>query len=92
MEPVIWMLIGAGGIVALIITRFAAKHGWAWVQAQLKARAEQTEAAFKAKVSAAVGDLEPRITAIENQIKIKFQGDIDKLKEDVAALEAKVPH
>jgi hypothetical protein len=89
MENLFWIGIGAAGVIGLIILRLAAKHGWAWVRDELKAHADQAEADFKAKVSAAAGDIESRVTAIENQLKVKFQGDIDKLKEDVAALKGR---
>ena len=61
MEPVIWMMAGAGGVICLIIMRLGAKHGWSWVQAQVKQHAAAAEADFKAKVSAAAGDLAPRV-------------------------------
>lgn len=92
MEAISWMALGAALVCLLVLLRLAAQHGWAWVRAQLKARADAAEADFKAKVSAAAGDLAPRITAIENQLKVKFAADIDKLKDDVAQLQAKVPH
>jgi len=92
MEPIIWMCVGASGIVALIVLRLAAKHGWAWVEAQLKARAAQAEAEFRAKVSAAAGDLVPRLAALENRVRGVLEGDLAKVKEDIAALLAKVPH
>lgn len=63
MESLIWMGAGAMGVVALILCRLAAKHGWAWVEAKLKAEAAATEATFAAKVSAAAGDLEAKIGA-----------------------------
>lgn len=76
MDQLIWMLIGACGLAALILMRLAAKHGWAWTQAQLKARASAAESEFKAKVAAAAGDLGARLARIES---------------DVAALKARVP-
>jgi hypothetical protein len=86
------MAVGASGLAGLIIVRLAAKHGWTWVQSQLKARAAQAEAAFRAKVSAAAGDLAPRITALESRVRGALEGDLAKVKEDIAALQAKVPH
>ena len=76
MEPIFWMLIGAGLLAALILVRLAAKHGLAWVQAQLKARASAAETEFKTKVAAAAGNLGARLAKVET---------------DVAALRAKVP-
>jgi len=92
MEPIIWMFIGASGIVVLILMRLAARHGWDWVRTQLKARAAQAEDEFKTKVSAAAGDLSPRITALEGRVRGALEGDLAKVKEDIAALQAKVPH
>ena len=76
MEPLVWMLVGAGGVAVLIALRLAARHGWAWVRAQLKARASAVETECKAKVAAAAGDLGARLAKVES---------------DVAALKAKVP-
>ena len=92
MEPLVWMLVGAGGVAVLIALRLAARHGWAWVRAQLKVRADAAEAEFKAKVSAAAGDLSPRISALEGRVKLALEGDLARVKYDVAALQAKVPH
>ena len=39
MEPIIWMSLGGAGVVCLILMRLAARHGWAWVQAQFKQHA-----------------------------------------------------
>jgi hypothetical protein len=52
---------GAAGVICLILMRLAARHGWAWVQGQVKQHAGAVEADFKQKVSAAVGDLDARI-------------------------------
>ena len=92
MEPIIWMFIGASGIVALILMRLAVRHGWGWVRTQLKARAAQAETDFRAKVSAAAGDLVPRLTALEGRVRGALERDLAKVKEDIAALQAKVPH
>ena len=92
MEPFVWMAVGASGLAGLIIVRLAARHGWDWVRTQLKARAAQAEADFKEKVSAAAGDLPPRITALEDRLRSALEGDLAKVKEDIAALQAKVPH
>jgi len=92
MEAVIWMALGASSLTGLILIRLAARHGWDWVRTQLKARAAQAEADFRAKVSAAAGDLSPRITALEDRLRSALEGDLAKVKEDIAALQAKVPH
>jgi len=92
MEAVIWMALGASSLTGLILIRLAARHGWDWVRTQLKARAAQAEADFRAKVSAAAGDLSPRITALEDRLRGALEGDLAKVKEDIAALQAKVPH
>ena len=83
MEPIIWMSLGASGVVTLILMRLAAVHGWAWVQAQLKQHATETESMFKRKVSAAVGDLDARI-------RDAVHSELAKLESDIAALKAKV--
>jgi len=92
MEAIIWMALGASSLTGLILVRLAARHGWAWVRAQLKVRADAAEAEFKAKVSAAAGDLSPRITALEGRVKAALEGDLAKVKDDVATLWTKVPH
>ena len=92
MEAIIWMALGASSLTGLILMRLAGRHGWAWVRAQLKARADHAEAEFKAKVSAAAGDLAPRISALEGRVRVVLEGDLAKLRDDVAALQAKVPH
>lgn len=84
MEPIIWMSLGAGGVVSLILMRLAATHGWAWVRAQLKQRAIDVESDFKQKVSAAVGDLDGRIRDV-------VHSELAKLESEIAALKAKVP-
>ncbi len=83
MEPILYMSLGAAGVVCLILMRLAAKHGWARVKSQLKQHAGAVEADFKAKVSAAVGDLDARIRDV-------VHSEIAKLESDVAALKAKV--
>lgn len=92
MEPFVWMAVGASGLAGLIIVRLAAKHGWDWVRARLKACAAQAEDEFKAKVSAAASDLVPRLVALESRVRGALEGDLAKVKEDIAALQAKVPH
>src|SRR5690242_321800 len=47
---------------------------------------------FKAKVSGAAGDLVPRVAALEGRVKAALEGDLAKVKADVAALQAKVMH
>ncbi len=83
MEPVIWMSLGASGVICLIVMRLGAKKGWAALQSSLKQHAGAVEADFKAKVSAAVGDLDARI-------RDGVHSEIAKLESDVAALKAKV--
>jgi hypothetical protein len=83
MEPIIWISLGAAGVIALVLVRLAAVHGWAWVRAQLKQHAIDAESDFKQRVSAAVGDLEGRIKAV-------VDSELDAVKADVAALKTKV--
>ncbi len=83
MDPIIYMSLGAAGVVALILIRLGAKHGWAWVRTQLKQHAGAVEADFKAKVTAAVGDLDARIRDV-------VHSEIAKVESDIAALKAKV--
>jgi hypothetical protein len=83
MEPILWMSMGAAGVVCLILMRLAAKHGWAWVQGQLKQHATDAESAFKHKVAGAVGDLDGRIRDV-------VHSELAKLESDIAALKAKV--
>jgi hypothetical protein len=86
MEPIIYMSLGASGVISLILIRLAAKHGWAWVRAQLKQHAGAVEADFKAKVSGAVGDLDARIKAAATDV---VHSELSKLESDIAALKAK---
>jgi hypothetical protein len=81
MEPPIWMGLGAAGVVGLILTRLAAKHGWAALDAKLKAKASATEAAFAAKVSAAAGDL-------ETKVKAAVDTELTSIQARVVAIEA----
>ncbi len=83
MDPIIYMSLGAAGVVALILVRLAAVHGWAWLRTQLKQHAGAVEADFKAKVTAAVGDLDARIRDV-------VHSEIAKVESDIAALKAKV--
>jgi hypothetical protein len=83
MEPVIWMSMGAAGVVCLILMRLAAKHGWAWVQGRVKQHAGAIEADFKAKVAAAVGDLDGRIRDVVHSELAKVESDIATLKTKV---------
>ena len=83
MEPILDMIVGAAGVVAVILVRLAAVHGWAWVRAQLRQHAGAVEADFKAKVSSAVGDLDARIKDV-------VHSELAKLESDIAALKAKV--
>ena len=61
--------MGAAGIVTAILMRLAAKHGWAWVQAQLKQQASDAESVFKPKASAAVGDIDARIRDVVHSVR-----------------------
>ena len=83
MEPIVYMSVGAAGVVSLILMRLAAKHGWAWMQDQVKQHATDAESAFKHKVSAAVGDLDARIRDV-------VHSELARLDSDIAALKAKV--
>jgi len=83
MEPIIYMSVGAAAVVGLILMRLAARHGWAWVRSQLKAHAGAVEADFKAKVAAAIGDVDGRIRDV-------VHSEVARLESDVAALKAKV--
>ena len=86
MDQLVWMVIGAGGLAGMILMRLAGKHGLAWVRAELKARASAAEAAFKAKVTAAAGDLGSRLAAVEARVKAATDGDLARAKADIAAL------
>ena len=81
MEPIIWMSLGAAGVVSLLLTRLAAKHG---VQAKLKERAMDAEAELKQKFSGVIGDLDARIRDV-------VHSEIAKVESEIAALKAKVP-
>ena len=83
MEPIIWMSVGATGVVLLIIMRLAAKHGWAWLQAKLKERAIGAEAELKQKFSGIIGDLDARIRDV-------VHSELAKLDSDLASLKTKV--
>jgi len=77
MDQLIWMLIGAGGLAGMIVMRLAAKHGFAWVRAELKSRASAAEAEFRARVTAAAAPFEERVKALETSvaaIKAKIGG------------------
>ena len=82
MEPIIWMSLGAAGVICLILMRLAAKRGWAWVQAQLKRHAGALEADLKARVSAAVGDLDARIKAVVDSELAAVKADLASLKTE----------
>ena len=83
MEPIIWMSMGAAGVICMILMQLIAKKGWAAIEAKLRAGATHAEADFKAKVSAAVGDIDARI-------KDAVHSEVAKLESDIAALKAKV--
>lgn len=68
MEPVFYMSVGAAGVIGLIIMRLAARHGWAWVESKIKAKATAAEADVKAKFASVAGPLETRIAAAETAI------------------------
>jgi hypothetical protein len=68
MEAIFYMSAGAAGVVALIILRLAAKHGLAWVEAKLKAKATAAEADIKAKFASVAAPLETRIASAETAI------------------------
>lgn len=89
MEPIIYMALGASGLAGVILIRLAAKHGLAWMRAQLKARASGAEADFKAKVAAAAGDLVPRVAALEREVEAAIDGDLARVNAELAALKAK---
>jgi hypothetical protein len=86
MEPLIYMGLGAAGVACLILMRLAAKHGWAWVQAQFKQHAGAAEADFKHKVSAAVGDLDARIRDVVHSELARLESDISAIKAKVGGL------
>jgi NAD(P)-dependent dehydrogenase (short-subunit alcohol dehydrogenase family) len=90
MEPIVWMSLGAAGVVGLIIMRLAARHGWAWVQARLRQHTATAEADFKAKVTAVAGDLAPRVADLERKMTSAIDGELAAVKADVAALKTKV--
>jgi hypothetical protein len=82
MEPIIYVSFGAAGVVCLLLMRLAARHGWAWVQGQVKQHAADAESAFKHKVAAAVGDLDGHIRDV-------VHSELAKLESDIAAIKAK---
>lgn len=82
MEPIFWSAMGAAGVVCLILIRLVAKKGWAAFQSSLKQHASVVEADFKAKVAAAVGDLDARIKDV-------VHSEVAKIESDIAALKAK---
>jgi hypothetical protein len=84
------MSLGAAGVLCLILMRLAAKHGWVWVQAQLKQHAAAAEAEFKAKVTAAAGDLAPRIAELEGRLKAALETELAQVKADVTAIKSRV--
>ena len=59
------------------------RHGWAWVKTQLKQHAGAAEAEFKAKVAAAVGDVDARIKEV-------VHCELAKVESDIAAIKARV--
>ena len=83
MEPIIYMSLGAAGVICLILMRLAARHGWAWIRSQLKQHAGAVEADFKAKVSTAIGDLDARIKDV-------VHSELAKVESDIAAIKARV--
>ena len=83
MEPIIYMSLGAAGVICLILMRLAAGHGWAWVQGQVKQHTTDAESAFKHKVSAAVGDVDARIRDV-------VHSELARIESDIAAIKAKV--
>jgi hypothetical protein len=85
MEQLAWMLTGAGALAGLILVRLAARHGFAWVRVELKARADAAEAGFKTRVSAAAGDLAPRISAIEGRVPA-FMERLARVEAEIAAV------
>ena len=89
MEALFYTSAGAAGAIGLILMRLAARHGLAWVRAELKARASAAEAAFKAKVASAAGDIAPRLATLEAQVKAAIDGDLARAKADIAVLKQK---
>jgi hypothetical protein len=83
MEPIIYMSLGAAGVLCLILLRLAAVHGWAWLRSQLRQHAMDVERDFKQRVSGVIGDLDARIHDV-------IHSELAKLESDVAALKAKV--
>lgn len=88
MEQLAWMLTGAGVLAGLILVRLAARHGFAWVRVELKARADAAEAEFKARVSAAAGDLAPRIAALEGRVPAVMER-LARVEAEIAGLRAR---
>jgi len=72
MEPLLYVSMGAAGVIGLIILRLAARHGWAWVEARIKAKikakATAAEADVRAKFAAAAAPFEARIAALEQAV------------------------
>lgn len=74
MDKLVFMLVGmaiiAGGRMAWLIC----KHGWAWYLARLDAKRAQAAATLSADVQKLASALEPRVSAIEAEIKSKIGG------------------
>jgi len=77
------MSLGAAGVIALILARLAAVHGWNWVQAKLRERALDAEAHLKQKFSGVIGDLDARIRDV-------VHSELAKLESEIASLKTKV--
>ncbi len=79
MEPIIYMGLGAAGVVCLIIMKISAAHGWAAVQAWLKQRASAAEAKLHAEAD-----------KLDARIKDVVHSELAKVESDIATLKTKV--
>lgn len=84
------IFLGAAGVGGAWLACLAYKHGWAWVQDKLKARALALETAAKAKATELAGDLAPRLVALEGQIKTMIEQRLPGLEADIAAAKSKL--
>jgi hypothetical protein len=82
MEPVFYTSAGAAGVVGLIILRLAARHGWTWVEARLRAKASAAESDFKTRITRAVGDIDAKVADV-------VHSELARIESDIAALKAK---
>ncbi len=83
MEPIVYMLIGAGGVGATVMLWRGTAALRARVEAKAQAAASKAESDFKAKVAQAVGDVPTRLASLEKLVGEKIAADIAALKQKV---------